>query len=554
MSFFKKEREVVRKIENASVDKFKGCLIGGAIGDALGYPIEFKRTISEKVTELEKDNVVSDDTQMTLFTANALLWRETRGKMRGICPTVSDSIYLAYQDWLRTQNAEEPAFNCISWIAHIPALNVPRAPGNTCLSALASGTKGTLEKPINQSKGCGSVMRVAPIGLYFSQEPLEQIGIYGAEAGAITHGHPLGIMPCYLFTVLINLLSYTNLSIEEATQEALRIFKENFSYYDKENKKIMIEMVEKAISLAHQDKEDEDAISELGEGWVAEEALAIAIYACMKYTDDFKKAVVCAVNHGGDSDSTGAIAGNIIGTFLGYDSIPDEYKNEVELKDVILSLAEDLYRHCPMDEYSSIVDESWVQKYMQNNVEEFTKNMGNEINSIEPSTNDSHNFEKGNQGLTIEIRHRHYNGDYGTGSVFGEKYFFKIEEGLCTSHSIRTFCHNEELGGDILSSIDVSIPFSLEASDMEKIYNLVQNIQSNDDYLYNESHYRKDIFDFHKYSFIDVVINDKDYEISMETDENLIKELHQVFKIPQIDKVLENTMNSIISMNGDYLE
>ena len=97
-----------------------------------------------------------------------------------------------------------------------------------------------------------------------------------------------------------------------------------------------------ALVLAESEKSDTEAIRELGEGWVAEETLAIAIFSVMRYIDDFENCVCCAVNHDGDSDSTGAIAGNIVGAILGYSAIPEKYITNLELHDVILSVADDL--------------------------------------------------------------------------------------------------------------------------------------------------------------------------------------------------------------------
>ena len=121
-------------------NKIRGSLIGGAIGDALGYQIEFKRNIKDKeiINYQNNKGIISDDTQMTLFTANALLWRETRGHLRGIAMPPVRAIYESYLDWLDTQNNTNN-HNSISWIKEIPELNIKRDPGNTCLNALSSG-------------------------------------------------------------------------------------------------------------------------------------------------------------------------------------------------------------------------------------------------------------------------------------------------------------------------------------------------------------------------------------------------------------------------------
>ena len=344
-------------------DKIKGSLIGGAIGDALGYQIEFKRNIKDKeITKYQDDKgIISDDTQMCLFTANALLWRETRGSLRGIAPLPARAIYEAYLDWLDTQN-NTSNHNSISWIKGIPELNITRAPGNTCLSSLASGKMGTIEEPINNSKGCGGIMRVAPVGLYAKDSITA--GKVGAESSAITHGHPLGILPCYILASMLNMIVYNNETIEVALDKSVHQYYDEFNKFDKEDVDYLIELINKAKKLSKDNISDVEAISSLGEGWVAEETFAIAIYSCLKYPNSFQDAIVCSINHDGDSDSTGAVAGNIIGAYLGYDAIPDYYKDNVELKNIILELADDMSVDVPISEYSSNKDEKWENKYL----------------------------------------------------------------------------------------------------------------------------------------------------------------------------------------------
>ena len=348
---------------NEKYNKIAGSLIGGAIGDALGYQIEFKRGIKDKeVTRFDGESIISDDTQMTLFTANALLWRETRLCLKGISPLPSDAIYLGYLDWLKTQTGIDDGHLTVSWIKDIPELNHNRAPGNTCLSALQSGKKGTIENPINDSKGCGTVMRVAPIGLY--AKDARMAGEIGAEASAITHGHPLGIIPSYVMCSMINLILNNNMNIIDSLNNSIELLKK-YNKFNNEYIDSFIKLVNKAFELSRENKNDIEAIKELGEGWVADEAFAIALYSCLKYQNSFEDTVVCAINHDGDSDSTGAIAGNIIGSYLGLNNIPDYYVNNVELKDVILEIAHDLSVDIPASGYDQNKnDEKWLKKYL----------------------------------------------------------------------------------------------------------------------------------------------------------------------------------------------
>ena len=343
-------------------NKIRGSLLGGAIGDALGYQIEFKKGIKEKeITRFNGKGIISDDTQMTLFTANALIWRETRINMRGISSNPVDAIFLAYKDWLDTQiNTKEE--KSISWIKEIPELNIPRAPGNTCLSALSSNKKGTIENPINDSKGCGTVMRVAPIGLYIKDE--NESGKIAAESSALTHGHPLGIIPSYVLASMLSLIVNRDLDILSSLNKSIENLLNSYNIFNENDTKYFIDLMNKAVKLSSSNTNDIDAIKELGEGWVAEEALAIAVYSCLKYSNSFEDAVVCAVNHDGDSDSTGSIAGNIIGAYLGEEAIPNYYTDNLELKDVILEIADDLSTPVPVSEYSNNNDEYWISKYV----------------------------------------------------------------------------------------------------------------------------------------------------------------------------------------------
>ena len=127
----------------------------------------------------------------------------------------------------------------------------------------------------------------------------------------------------------------------------------------------LVDIIDRAIMLSENDATDDlDNIHQLGEGWVAEETLGIALYCALRHQDDFSAGVIAAVNHSGDSDSTGAVTGNILGALLGYDSIDDQWKKGLELADVILEIADDVCNGCQMDEYSHYVDPEWVSKYM----------------------------------------------------------------------------------------------------------------------------------------------------------------------------------------------
>lgn len=365
--------------------KYRGCLIGGAAGDALGAPVEFMYE-NEIFARYGRGGIdaydlrdgvaeITDDTQMTLFTAAGLL-AGVSGRVSG---SVSDSclecIALSYCDWYKTQTRQYPLGkderHC-SWLITLPGLFARRAPGNTCLSAAGAGCRGTIEKPVNNSKGCGGIMRVAPVGLYFdaadSRESADALFSYGdiqrlgAGAAALTHGHELGYLPAALLSHIVSQLAHEpHASIEDAVECSLSVMKSEFP--DAKYADALSDLIETAVDLSRADKDDLDAIHQLGEGWVAEETLAISVYCSLKYPNDFDKALCTSVNHNGDSDSTGAVTGNIVGASLGIDGIPEKYINNLELKDVILTLADDLFDYCPVSENHACINRSGERKY-----------------------------------------------------------------------------------------------------------------------------------------------------------------------------------------------
>lgn len=356
-------------------ERFTGCLLGGAVGDALGAPVEFmsrqkivERFGTEGIGEYAPAfgglGRITDDTQMTLFTAEGLLRANVRGSMRGMChpPSV---IAHAYLRWLVTQGGEPSAEmrrlldtsleEAPGWLIQHRDLHHRRAPGNTCLSALRAMTS-LGDKAVNNSKGCGGVMRVAPVGLYLW--PTEGTGPafeLACDAVALTHGHPSGILPAgVLAEVVLRLLH------GESLPRALELAKEELQNHDDHLE--TLQFLATAIELADSDLSPEQAISFLGEGWVAEEALAIAVY-CALVAQDFRHGVMLAVNHDGDSDSTGAIAGNLLGVMHGVNAIPASWLEPLELREVITEMAQDLLavNKWDVDEFGG-KDNDWVWK------------------------------------------------------------------------------------------------------------------------------------------------------------------------------------------------
>jgi ADP-ribosylglycohydrolase len=331
---------------------YRGCLLGGAIGDALGYTVEFmtmeeilkiygKKGIRDLICDQTTGKaLISDDTQMTAFTTDGLVWADQKAKVKGIYSYIP-CIFYAYQKWLYTQTGsfadKTYEFLLKGEILKWEELFARRAPGPTCLMSLSesiNGKFGTIKHKINDKKGCGAVMRAAPVGLCFTKDPQKAFRI-GAESGAITHGHPSGYLSAGLFAFIIAEI-IQGIEIEEAVKAGLEELKKWDGHEE------LYTIMTKVLDIAKEEAEPYEALISLGQGWVGEEALAIAVYSAIRYKTDFKEAVCLAANHGGDSDSTAAICGNIMGAYLGSLEIPYKWIKEVELSDLMVHGADEL--------------------------------------------------------------------------------------------------------------------------------------------------------------------------------------------------------------------
>lgn len=286
----------------SETDRYLGCILGLAIGDALGYPVEFDR--SPHVTDMSSP-LYSDDTQMSIATAEGIIAGGTL-----------EDVHRAYLKWLATQS--DPSQR--------------RAPGNTCISALTSGRMGTIEKPLNSSKGCGGVMRVAPAGLVCTPEIAFR---KGAEYAALTHGHPTGYLSAGFLAELISRLVEA-----EPLDEA--IYKCHLTLEKCRDSSQVNSAFFRADTVWGNNWSVKESVRALGEGWVAEEALAISLFCALRFKDNFKAGVLAGVNHAGDSDSTGCITGAILGTLLGIEAIPSTWVESVENSRSLKELAERL--------------------------------------------------------------------------------------------------------------------------------------------------------------------------------------------------------------------
>ena len=346
--------------------RIHGCLLGGALGDSLGYAVEFDSIsrIRERFgpeglqdfTRLDGGSHFSDDTQMTLYTVDGLV-EVLEWANEGVGADTNACLWLAYLRWLATQDVPLPPSAPAPlprWIDGHDVLRHRRAPGNACLSGLSTGEMGTVYRPVNpDSKGCGTVMRSAPFGL-IPHIPAESVYKLSSDAASLTHGHPSARQSAGAFSLIIhNLIQGKGLrsAVESALAHTRALA---------EPCRELVGRLDSALrSAAAAGPEGngilspEELVRTLGEGWVAEEALAVAVYSVLATAPGsgnqgvdpqahFQAAVRLAVNHSGDSDSTGSIAGNILGAHYGQACLPSDWLEALEAPDLIRGMAAQL--------------------------------------------------------------------------------------------------------------------------------------------------------------------------------------------------------------------
>lgn len=297
-----------------NIEKAEAILFGLALGDALGWPTEFLKlpTIYARygengIQEPPNPALYTDDTQMTIALTNGLL-------DVGLDASLDSQMEAIAKRFIEWKNSPENN----------------KAPGNTCMAAVRRLETGMAwrQAGIVSSKGCGSAMRVATIG-YLYQNDETKLREIAMQSGIITHGHPAAVAGSIAAAYLVK-LALDGVAPEEYLRRVM-VFCEGISE-DFDKAMIRVSHVLGWGSETH-------AMRHLGEGWIAEEAVALALYCVLRYPDDYVAAVRRGATSEGDSDSIACIAGGIIGARLGLAAIPQDWRERCENKTYLSDLA-----------------------------------------------------------------------------------------------------------------------------------------------------------------------------------------------------------------------
>jgi ADP-ribosylglycohydrolase len=399
-------------------DRLTGCLMGGAVGDALGAPVEglgldqiHEHYGPEGLTEYAEGSygigAITDETQLTLRTSDALIRASVRARDRGIGRAAVSMVQMAYLEWARIHRDEDEADAPVSRGAEaaFPApgglppeasagfpggvlaqnpMNAPRGYGAATVAALreAEARKdpgrplGTVEEPVNNSKGCAAVVRVAPCG--FGVSRAENAFDLAMRVAALTHGHRTAQLASGVFAATVWGLVHGG-ETAESLEEARKLLKGHTGHEE------VSQALDSAVRTASRGVPDAWDLAGLGDGWTSEEALAVAVCVALR-ADDFtsantgpghpshlgvseagRRGLRLAVNHSGDSDTIGALCGNLIGARYGTHAFPGHWQSQLEVRDQVIGLAADAaleFGPCPPAALGhGGVHESWVMAH-----------------------------------------------------------------------------------------------------------------------------------------------------------------------------------------------
>lgn len=348
----------------------RGCLLGMAIGDAMGFTIDGQSWEQIQANygpngllgfdlQMSEYAPVSSHTQVAAFLCNGLLIALTRaggdytrwGK-------------LALQEWNRSQQFYRDPEQSRCFVAKYPMFHQRNCRDARMLETLRVSDFGTMDTPANRNNAPGAITAGIAAGLYFQPgriEP-ERVGTLAAELIALTHGNPEAFLSGVVLAYAIaGILQEPEHPLEMQFRQAIAVMEGQFKRRFGEAEDIGLQL-RRAIGLFRSGTVEPREGMEQLECLDATQCLAGAIFACLTSPEDFDGAITTAVNHSGMSAATGAIAGAVMGAKLGADALPDFYLESLECTEVLSVLADDLTCGTPA---MGLFDDTWDHKYEQ---------------------------------------------------------------------------------------------------------------------------------------------------------------------------------------------
>ncbi|MER7971847.1 MULTISPECIES: ADP-ribosylglycohydrolase family protein [unclassified Streptomyces] len=324
--------------------RVRGTLLGSAVGDALGAPVD-GLTLDEIRAAYGADGLVdlgpgfgrrgavTHLTQLALFTVDGLIRAQVRRDIGAWHPPTD--LHRAYLRWAATQRDWGPDERRKEdgWLAREEWLYARREPTRALLMGFGDDRMGTLESPKNPNEpGPEATARSAPFGLLVGWEPQLVVQL-AVECAAQTHGHPTGFLAAGAYAVVVHALARGE-GLDGAVQRALALLSARPGH------QIVSDGLQHALGAVRQGMPSPGRVEELVGDGTADGVLAAAVY-CALVGADVRHGLILAVNQGGPSAATAALTGGLLGALHGETALPPAWLAELEGRPTVLELADD---------------------------------------------------------------------------------------------------------------------------------------------------------------------------------------------------------------------
>lgn len=356
---------------------YRGCLLGLAVGDAMGYTVDSKTwpQIQEDYGPYGLQGYdllngyadVTSHTQLAVFTCNGLLLGLTRGQVYGKMAPFVKYAGLAQREWAAGQRRYDQPQRSHCWTFRVPELRRRHCTDTRMVETLNRNLLGSLEEPSTRHDTPASIATAVSAGLFGDPKRMEQneIDRLGAECVALTHGHPLAFLPGAVIAHLISkCLNDQESPLSQLIEEALAALEQQFGRDYQRSVKEIIAQVHQAVTLAQDRSIPPLTAMEKLKCDTGADVLAGAVYAALLWENDFDSAMIAAVNHSGRSAAVGCLTGAILGARMGEEALPDFYLEGLEITGVLREMADDLMQGCPITRGNRLFDADWEQKYL----------------------------------------------------------------------------------------------------------------------------------------------------------------------------------------------
>ncbi|MEV5428490.1 ADP-ribosylglycohydrolase family protein [Streptomyces sp. NPDC052701] len=324
--------------------RVRGTLLGVAVGDALGAPVDGldlpgireahgPEGLLDLAPAYGRRGAVTHLTQLTLFSVDGLIRAQVRRDTGAWHPPTD--LHRAYLRWAVTQRDWGPDERRgeDGWLAREEWLYARRGPTRALLLGLGDDTMGTLDAPKNpKERGPEAAVRSAPFGLLVGWEP-QLVAQLAVECAAQTHGHPAAYLAAGAYALVVHALARGD-SLDGAVQRALALLAARPGHQP------VSDALQHALGAVRQGMPAPERVARLAGEGTAEGMVAAAVY-CALVAEDVRHGLCLAVNHDGRSAAAGALTGGLLGALHGETALPPAWLAGLEGRPTILELADD---------------------------------------------------------------------------------------------------------------------------------------------------------------------------------------------------------------------